>query len=350
MKMGNSTVRSTSMSREELEARFKCLVVDGKQVESTSSKIDISQKPDYFDEIRFKKSQATLDNYYAHISTASMTGLILLVQLEPILVPLLKTGKSRTVPLLFDRYVATVRYMRKLYKTDFYSPTSEGWKYIQIVRKMHQHVFKYMNADLESENKMEPPNVWVNQYDMALTQFAFIGLFLVKPAKCAAYYVTEEEIADIIYYWRVISYYLGIEERFNLFVYHDEINKQLEFLEMIFEHLKELLKAPRIDVGREMGKGILLALEDLATSLSFNILDHWWSPVISISGQENLSPYTLSDRCKLIRFLITFEGLVRVPTLRKLINELYKRKFDKFYEKKDEFRKKIEKKYTFTYE
>lgn len=322
---------------------FSSLVTLGKQVPATSSAIDISKKPDYFDEERYKRAQQTCQKYYTNISMSSSTGLILLLQIESITRPLARTGKSKTVSDLYDRYTATAKYMRKIYETDFVDPSSEGWRYLIMVRKMHERIHTLMNKDTD---KTPDANVWVNQYDMALTQFAFIGLFFLQPKKCAAYYIKQEEMMDIVYYWRIISYYFGIEERFNLFVHHDDTTKQTKLLERLLRHQnEELLAEPRNEVGLKMSKGFMLAFEDFVDDCSFNILDHWWYPFISLSGEKELQPYTWSDRYKLVFFLLYYKVLFKSEFLLQIINRFYKKKFDKFCADGDKIKSKLSKKY-----
>lgn len=315
----------------------------GKTIEATSRSIDIRKRPDYFKLDRFKRAQATCQKYYTNLSLASSTGLILLMQIESILVPLLKTGKSRTVPDLFDRYVATAKYIRRLYETDFYDETSEGWRYLDLVRAMHQRIYNQMKGDTSCPQT--PPNVWVNQYDMALTQFAFIGLFLLKPEKCGGYRVTRAELSDITYYWRIISYYFCIEDRFNIFVYHEDLDKQLEYSGLILEHVNNLLSGSRLEVGLRMAEGFMFAFEDFSTESSLNILDHWWSPHLSLTGRQQLSPYTWSDRWKFLFFYLYFVILFRSETVMGFMNTVYKRKFDKFCASGDKIKRKLAKKY-----
>ena len=327
-----------------IEERFEILLSEGKQVEATSPNIDINLKPEYFDEESFKRAQKTCQKYYTNISLASATGLLLLVQLESILIPLLKTGRSRTVPDLFDRYVATAKYVRKYYETDFYQPTSEGWKALMIVRGMHKRIHQLMNE--KNAAQQEAGVVWVNQYDMAITQFAFIGLFLLFPNKCAAYSISEEELKDIVYYWRLISYWLGIEERFNLFVFHEDLAKQTEYLNLVLKHQEQLLSGERDSVGLQMAKGITYALEDFTTETNFNILDHWWFPQVSLSGLQRPQPYSASDLWKLSFFMFYFKVLFRNKALMGYMNEVYKKKFDKFAANGEKIKKKLGKKYS----
>lgn len=327
----------------EIKERLVKLESEGKTVESTSEAIDINQEPAYFEVKRFKRAQATCQKYYTNLSMGSSTGLLLLMQIECILVPLLKTGKSRTVPDLYDRYVATAKYIRKLYETSFYDQSSEGWRYINLVRSMHQRIHQLMKED--TDFTQTPPNVWVNQYDMGLTQFAFVGLFMLKPKKCGAYCVTRAELSDIAYYWRVLSYYLGIEERFNLFVYHDDLDKQLEYLSLILEHQNKLLSGARPKAGTRMTEGFMFAFEDFNTESSLNILDHWWSPYVSLTGKQQLNPYTWSDLWKLNFFYFYFVILFRSEFLMGIMNTIYKKKFEKFCAASDKNKLKLAKKY-----
>lgn len=323
---------------------FENLITTGKRVPATSSAIDISKRPDYFDEERYKRAQKLCQKYYTNISMASSTGLILLLQIESITRPLVSTGKSRTIPDLYDRYTATVKYMRKIYETDFVDPTSEGWRYLNVVRKMHERIHASMNQSASKTNSNS--SVWVNQYDMALTQFAFIGLFVLQPTKCAAYYIKKEDLLNVVYYWRIISYYFGIEERFNLFVHHDNLSKQTQLLERVFRHQnEELLVSPRNEIGLKMAKGFMLAFEDFVDDCSFNILDHWWHPFVSLSGEKRLQPYTWSDRYKLVFFLLYYKIIFRSETLLGVINHFYKQKFDKFCANGDKIKSKLRKKY-----
>lgn len=385
MAIGDSSQNGREVpAKDEVDIRFELLCTLGQTVEATSSSMDVDNKqPDFFDEQRFKKAQATCKKYYTSVSVASTVGLILLLQIESILIPLLKTGRSRTVVDLYDRYSATTRYVRKYYESNIYDKSSEGWRYIKLVRMMHQRVYKLMNDGVDGKGptldrsqalsgykSTQKDGVWVNQYDMAMTQFAFIGLFLLKPSKCAAYHITESELSDVVYYWRLLSYYFGIEDRFNLFVYHhedgrdedynrDQFRKQIKLLNLVLEHQKEVIclagtqshvhndsdlsESGRHPIGLAMGKGVILVFEDLATDLSFNILDHHWHPYVSISGKpEKLS---LGEHIKNIKFFFTFKVLLRSDMLMVRISQKYRKKLDKWLANGEKNKKKLEKKY-----
>lgn len=334
---------------EKLEKRFEELLSLGKHIEGTSRSVDINVRPNYFDEERFKRAQRVLDKYYANLSMSSSTGLLFLVQLDCIVIPLLKTGKSRTICDLYDRYVMTAIAIRKCYDTNLIDRESEGWKYVTLVRAMHQRIHQMMQKDqvlLDKKQRDEPRTIWVNQYDMALTQFAFIGLFLLNPKKCGAYYTTRQELEDVTYFWRILSYYLGIEERFNLFVFDQDLGKQVKFVKMLFKHIKELLEKSRNQIGLRMAQGITLAFEDFTKESTFNILDHHWSSDFSLSGLKQLKPYSNEEKLKLLIFKFYFNVLFKNEKLRRWASNKYKSKFIKFVEKSDKNKRKLAKKYS----
>lgn len=320
----------------ELEEWFENLITVGRRIPGTSPAVDIFVKPKYYDHKLFKRAQMACQKYYINLAMASTSGLLLLLQYDCILQPLIKTGKSRTVPDLYDRYTRTVEYITCLYDTDFVDESTQGWKYLLMVRKMHRRIHTLMNQNRADGDSY----LWVNQYDMVLTQMAFIELFILHPEKCGVYNLKQQEKQDIIYYWRVISYYFGIEDQFNIFAFHDNLDKQIAFIERVHIHQAN---QERSKVGLEMAKGFMLAFEDLSKIDSFNILDRWWYPEVKISGKQE--SYTWSDLYKLVFFLFYFKVLFRFHILLPMINDNYRKKFSKFCENAVEVKAKLRKKY-----
>lgn len=339
-----SDSKISSQVNEELTQRLDLLLTLGKQVDATSQSIDIDEFPEDFDLVRFKRAQKLCKRYYTNMSISSGSGITFLVQIEPILVPLLRTGRSKTVPDLYDRYVDTARYIRDCYETNFYDKQSKGWQKITLVRAMHQRIFKLMNED--PAFRLDEPNVWVNQYDMAITQFAFIGLFILSPDRCGAHGLCEEQLSDICYYWKLISHYFGIEQRFNIFVYYDNMNMQVDYVKLILAHINELLDSkPRNSIGLKMAKGIMYAFEDLNRHVNFSVIDNWWRPYISISGNEPIESQTFMDRLKFMEFKFVLNVLFKNDSIARLMNRLQKRRFDKFCASGKKIKRKLAKKY-----
>lgn len=53
---------------------------------------------------------------------------------------------------------------------------------------------------------------FISQLDMALTQFGFVGIAVLK-AKNMGFVGTAEEVEGFIHVWRTIGYCMGIEDR-----------------------------------------------------------------------------------------------------------------------------------------
>ncbi|XP_052121681.1 uncharacterized protein LOC113202178 [Frankliniella occidentalis] len=60
-----------------------------------------------------------------------------------------------------------------------------------------------------------PRGVWMSQYDMSLTQWAFIGPVLQFPEQYGIGNATREELDGFVHLWEVFGYALGIDDRFN---------------------------------------------------------------------------------------------------------------------------------------
>lgn len=350
----NSTDRNDSKYDDELKERLEELIKEGKEVEATSSDVNIYERPSYLDEERFLSAQKVVADLSVNLIYSSMAGLILLVQTESILIPLLKTGRSRTIPDLFDRYHLTIKSMFAIYLTKFYECETEGWKHLNMIRGMHKRIHQIMVSNFTDERKQHEgdANLWVNQYDMALTSFAFVGLLLLEPKRSGVHNVNEGVLSQLAYYWRLISYYFGIEERFNIFVYHDDIEKQFAYMQLLLDHFKSILNESRPEVGVRMAQGIVCAFEDLSYRLlSFDIFDHGWSPVISMTGLKEPKPLTFAGRLKALTVRFAFSTLFKNKKIHGILNRAYLWRYREFCKQSDGIRKKLVEKYPhITYE
>jgi len=50
------------------------------------------------------------------------------------------------------------------------------------------------------------------QFDMALVQTAFFS-FVINPSYFGGWFVTDQELLDLAYFWRVAGYYLGLDDK-----------------------------------------------------------------------------------------------------------------------------------------
>lgn len=52
---------------------------------------------------------------------------------------------------------------------------------------------------------------------MALTQFGFMGIGLVRSKMVGVHYASEEELKGFLHLWRIVGHVLGIEDRLVIF-------------------------------------------------------------------------------------------------------------------------------------
>lgn len=80
------------------------------------------------------------------------------------------------------------------------------WDSITQIRKIHASISK--RADRNDVGI-------ISQKDMALVQYAFVGAQLLTPEKLGIH-GSAQQFEDFAYYWRLLGYMLGIEDRFNI--------------------------------------------------------------------------------------------------------------------------------------
>ena len=108
-------------------------------------------------------------------------------------------------------------------------------------------------AKFEKETKMDAPRacppgakfekedvsgsyLYMNQFDMVQTQFAFVGLVILYPQKFGSVDATDQDLEGFIHFWKCIGYLLGIDDNFN-FCREDDLNFTRQLSRQFIEHL-----------------------------------------------------------------------------------------------------------------
>ncbi len=149
----------------------------------------------------------------------------------------------------FKRYVGTVVHVSSWYFGDVWQKDDPARRSIQIVRNMHDHASRQINhpdrrpqvdntamaecgqpfddasmlPSLQMDTQklagcpyiglrrqpnsknQEDPYVYFNQFDMADSQFAFVGVLVLFPHKFGATYASDDELRGFIHFWRCIG-------------------------------------------------------------------------------------------------------------------------------------------------
>lgn len=193
----------------------------------------LTDRPTWFNHDRFVQARRIYRNHFMGINFAHLSGLLLLVRVESIFRTLSKTGESDSVAKLFKRYFNTIKHVKRWYEGDIFEEGSDAHRSFLIVRGMHNKVCFKLNKSSEIESTGDGQSVtvptqqpqelrWhISEYDIMITQFAFMGFIVLKPQYVGLLdNFSQEDLESMLYFWRVIGHYLGASERFNLFSYN----------------------------------------------------------------------------------------------------------------------------------
>lgn len=217
---------------------------NGEKLRSDANQPELACRPAWFDPALFENAKSVYGRHFMGINFAHLSGLILLVRIASIYRTLSSTGKSDSVSKLFRRYYQTLIHVKQWYEGDIFEKGSDAYRSLLIVRGMHNKVSSTFNdrkelvktgtnqsstshQDHESSERtpisqdangnISPEQVHISQYDIMLTQFAFVG-FIVTRAKNVGLIddFDRYDFESLLHFWRVIGYYLGASEEYNL--------------------------------------------------------------------------------------------------------------------------------------
>ncbi|CAH1957859.1 unnamed protein product [Acanthoscelides obtectus] len=162
--------------------------------------------PTYYDRNLYKQGQQFFYKHIFGLFLSKLLGLIALLSLPLTLKILMLTNMSGTPLTAYRRYMATIFHMCIWYDEDFENEKSlRLWSSINKVRGMHNAASNKANTNYQYR---------INQMDMALTQFGFMGISLVRSEMMGVHNVSDLEWKGFIHLWRVVGYVLGIDERY----------------------------------------------------------------------------------------------------------------------------------------
>lgn len=241
---------------KDYRAVLRDLQAIGRTLRSDQDQPKLIDKPIWFDHIRFKQARRIYRDHFMGVNFAHLSGLLLLVRVDSIYRTLSKTGESDSVAKLFKRYFNTIKHVKRWYEGDIFEEGSDAHRSFLIVRGMHNKVCSKLNKSPktgstgdQSTELMESQELqWhISEYDIMITQFAFMGFIVLKPQYVGLLdKFTQEDLENMLYFWRVIGHYLGASERFNLFSY--ELRDILGICEAIMElEYKQSIAMSKLD-------------------------------------------------------------------------------------------------------
>ncbi|XP_023240439.1 uncharacterized protein LOC111638900 isoform X1 [Centruroides sculpturatus] len=272
------------------------------------SKNPPDQPPPWLDKERFYRARVIFKKYFFSIFFIHLSGLMLTIHLPSMLPPLLATGKSANLMCLFQRYLSTMLHIRRWYEGDVWNPEDPAHKSIITVRKMHKRVADRLNDSKEHGTcpLSKKDVVYVSQYDMAIAQFAFIGLAVLYPTTVGIT-CSKEDLECLIHFWRGVGYLLGMEDRFNLCqgTYEETTNLCREILE---EVVKPAIKSSPKETT-QMSRNVVKALNSFIIFLSWEAMAKFWFQIIDLPTDFAMA---VMEKTGFWLMWITFRYILRV--------------------------------------
>uniref|UniRef100_A0A182QUX4 ER-bound oxygenase mpaB/mpaB'/Rubber oxygenase catalytic domain-containing protein n=1 Tax=Anopheles farauti TaxID=69004 RepID=A0A182QUX4_9DIPT len=253
--------------------------------------------PSWFDEDKFKLGQKFYQDNRFGILQANLCSLLVLLADPKGLRILEHTGKSSTTETARKRYVSTFMHMSDWYECEL-EPGSRSWKSLSQVRRMH----------LSASNSAKKRSLgFINQPEMALTTFGFMGFPLIRPHLLGIRYDNREAREGFVHFWAVIGYMLGVEDEHNMCLH------RLEVVEMICHTVMRYVFVPSLQLETPLLRHMIGAIVDAFTPympfLSYESLMFLTRRLVGIPGYQ----YSVDMKKEFIcRPILTEEDLKKV--------------------------------------
>lgn len=269
---GRDDVRLIRSDQNVIEVDFESLIrslrLSGQILRSDLKQTSLLEKPEWFSSELFHNGQSIYGRHFMGVNFAHLSGLLLLVRVNSIYNTLSLTGESSKVAKLFRRYYNTIKHVKCWYEGNIFEEHAEAYRSLLMVRGMHNKVSSKLNDkcpridnqnyqaeaqpeendksiknSMNSESKSVANGIHISEYDLMLTQFAFVGFIVIYPEKMGLMADFDQRDMDsFLHFWRIIGYYLGLSDKYNLCSYDYETIKSLCQAIMKVEYKESLTK------------------------------------------------------------------------------------------------------------
>ncbi len=175
-----------------------------------------------------------------------LSGLLCLMYVPSIVNVLSKTGNSRTKEKAFVRYLKTMIHTIRWFNAD----PKERLASLKCVRKIHSGV-----------SSINP----FTQFDMVVTQWAFIAPALLFPVKLGVDHLSSADKMALVHVMKSVGKRLGIDDDLNLCI-SDDLDEVLDYCRDI--HQEVII--PALKTTYEFQEGDSMALHLLEGMQMFN--------------------------------------------------------------------------------
>jgi hypothetical protein len=332
------------------------IVLDGMDACGDSG-CPLDAKPEGFDLDKFRRGQRVAMRYLFGLLLAETLSLLMILSFPGSLRSLIFTKKSDTPYKSFKRYLSTATRVRSWYSDDIWQPGTDGNKNIEVVRAMHEKarndlhntkpdevskkgtlsrnctfackyaavwspLYETIREDFQGScpcpRRSQLPflrhqknQVFVNQMEMAITQFGFVGLFILFPHKFGAHGVSDEDMNAFVYLWRCIGYVLGTDDAYNL------CNGDLETVRQRCRDVINFWVKPNLrDVSRDwehMSRCIVQGINFYVPGITFEISLLYLCSILNIYAPRLRAALTFKQAIFYHLMNLVFLVLMRLP-------------------------------------
>ncbi|XP_066142864.1 uncharacterized protein [Euwallacea fornicatus] len=262
-----------------------------------------NELPPFYNEQMFKRGQAFFHQNIFGMCLGSLLGLMATLSNQSGLAVLIMTKMSSSDYSAYKRYMSTIFHMLIWYDSEF-KPGASLWTSLHCVKTKHNCVSKKAATVLQYQ---------INQRDMILAQWGFMGIAVSRPEFVGIYDKSQEKWKCFAHLWKVIGYLLGITEEFN--ICRDSLEETRAICnEIAIEVLKPQI-AKREERYIKMCEHLLNGLWSISPILEFNSFMFYMNATLiksteSISDQnEEYKKLTWDQKARLQIILFVMDNM-----------------------------------------
>jgi len=264
---------------------------------------NINVKEEDVDEVLLQKGISYFYRNFFSLFVCMLTGLLSLMYIPSISTVLHLTKNSGSPALSFRRYLSTLQHTLRWY---------QGHRSLQdslvVVRAKHKHAAMLTSG--------------ITQYDMVLTQWAFIGPALLFPRKLGIPRAEDEDMRGLVYIMYLVGKYLGIKEDLN--ICSGGVQNAAEYSHLILNEIisKKYGTETSTEICKDMARHLLDGVNILNPFIDQGAF-HCWTYRL-LTNQELEERLTLEPKSKFLynTMMLVLENLMHRPVLGSVIRYL----------------------------
>ena len=208
----NMLVNPTSRQEKEAGYFIRRLMLEGRDEPHDTNVIDVEEEEE--EEAMDEEEDKLVKEFYHRnlfaFFVSMLSGLLCLMFVPSIARVHHSTGTTKSASGSFRRYLSTVNHVMSWYASGEGSG-EERRRSLREVRLLHHRA-----AAVTGRRTGRSASAAMTQFDMAVSQWSFVGPMLARPERWGAGAATREELEALVKMWRGVGRTLGLRDRFNL--------------------------------------------------------------------------------------------------------------------------------------